>query len=100
MTDDAEAARDILQHFGHIFAELAHRAAAVRTAVNIRGCVHNLIARRWSGSGARRGLRGAALAGNLRAHALDHTLCVGMFGLEILQRQLKLIGLMRKTLDD
>jgi hypothetical protein len=29
---------------------------------------------------------------------LDHTLCVGMFGLEILQRQLKLIGLMRKTL--
>ncbi|TDW59229.1 hypothetical protein EDF57_11411 [Novosphingobium sp. PhB55] len=99
VTDDAEAAGDIFQHFDHVLAELAHRAPTGGTAVGIRRCVHNLIATKmvgqWCTARLARGSLGRRIFGRM---PLDHTLGMGMLGLEILQRQFELIGLERKSL--
>lgn len=58
MAHDAETARHILQHFGHILAQLTHGAAASGAAIRIRGDMHRLVARQMIGQWQALGLAG------------------------------------------
>ena len=75
VADDLEVSRHVVEHFGHVLAELAHAAAACGTGagVIIGGLMHHLLARqmirqrlaRWlvTNSGRCRGLGGFTLGG-------------------------------------
>ena len=95
MPDHAEPARQVVQHLGHVLAEAAQRAAAGRAGMRLGAVLHHLarqvlrqraagrLAALWPGRGVRR-ILGGCRGGRLR--------------LQLLERQLQLVGLGRQPL--
>lgn len=98
MAHHAETARYILQHLGHVVAQLAHGAATGGTAIGIRGDMHRLVARQMVGQWQALGLTGRRAAFLGRSRFTENACGMGMFGFEILQRQFQLIRHLRDPL--
>ncbi len=95
MADDLEVARHVVQHLGHVLAELAHAAAAVGADAGAvtGGLMHDLLARQMLGQ--RLALRLARARGSAprvrSASALGGIF--GLAGLQLLELQFELLDL-------
>jgi hypothetical protein len=98
MAHDTETARDILQHLGHILAQLAHGAAAGGTTIGIGRRMHRLVARQVIGQRQALGLAGRWRSIFRWRRFAEDACGMGMFGFEILQRQFQLIRRLRDPL--
>jgi hypothetical protein len=95
MAHHAETARHILQHLGHVLAQLAHGAAAGRAAISVRGGMDRLVARQMIGQWQALGLASRRCSIFRWCRFTDDTCGIGMFGFDILQRQFQLIRHLR-----